>query len=67
MSLEEEGMSKPRTMVFSWRVELAKRFEAWADEYCATKCWENLIAFLQTNGMLKEDAVWRSLGDGWEA
>ena len=50
-------MSKPRTMVFSWRVELAKRFEAWADEYCAAKCWENLIAFLQANGMLKEDEV----------
>lgn len=54
---EEEGMSKPRTMVFSWRVELAKRFESWADEYCAAKCWENLIAFLQANGMLKEDEV----------
>ena len=64
---EEEGTSKPRTMVFSWRVELAKQFEAWADEYCATKCWENLIAFLQANGMLKEDAVWRFLGDGGKA
>lgn len=62
--MTEEEMSKPRTMVFSWRVELAKRFEAWADEYCAAKYWENLIAFLQANGMLREDAVWRFLGDG---
>lgn len=66
MICRKSGTIKPKVFLFSWRVELAKRFEAWAEEYCAAKCWENLIAFLQANGMLKEDAVWRFLGDGGE-
>ena len=57
MICRKSGTIKPKVFLFSWRVELAKRFEAWAEEYCAAKCWENLIAFLQANGMLKEDDV----------
>ena len=62
MICRKSGMIKPKVFLFSWRVELAKRFEAWAEEYCAAKCWENLIVFLQMNGMLKEDAVRKFLG-----
>jgi hypothetical protein len=37
---------------FHIRLELAKMFEAWADEHKVEKCAENVIAYLTINDLL---------------
>ena len=47
----------PRVFLFSQRIALGKAFEKWAQENSASLCWENFVAFLDTNGMLNKEAA----------
>lgn len=53
----KQRMIYPRVFLFSQRIALGKAFEKWARENRAALCWENFVAFLDTNGMLNKEAA----------
>ena len=51
------GMIKPKVLLFSQRLEIAERFNAWAEANKVSKEPESFLAFLQGNHLINEEAA----------
>ena len=51
------GMIKPKVLLFSQRLEIAERFNAWAEANKVSKEPASFLAFLQGNHLINEEAA----------